>query len=169
MPLTKGDGDLLFDMSDGCFLTVRRSVCGGLNKFRQTKKTSKEAGGVLLGRILERTGNYIVDEITTPKRTDRRSRYSFYRSKAHHDIALKRWKASGGECLYIGLWHSHPESSPTPSGVDFNDWKKALKNGRYEGDSLFFLIVGTVEIGCWRGVYLGRGVPEFYPLKRIDI
>ncbi|MBL4672367.1 MAG: Mov34/MPN/PAD-1 family protein [Arenicella sp.] len=121
-----------------------------------------------MGRIFLKSGDYIVDEITTPKNSDRQSRYTFFRSKSHHDIALKSWQDSDGQCLYLGLWHSHPESNPIPSKVDYSDWKNALKKGQYEGHSLLFLIMGMTNLGCWQGVYRKGRAPRFYPLERAD-
>lgn len=50
---------------------------------------------------------------------------------------------------YLGSWRTHPEFDPTPSSVDRIDWAQAVSQDRYEGDCLFFLIVGTKKIRGW--------------------
>lgn len=108
-----------------------------------------EAGGVLLGRHLLDSEDLVVDEVTTPQKQDRRSRFSFFRSKQHGVIARARWVARDSTIAYLGLWHTHPERDPSPSGVDRRDWENALANDVFEGDRLFFPIVGTDRIRVW--------------------
>lgn len=108
-----------------------------------------EAGGALLGRYLLDSENIVVDEVTTPQKQDMRSRFSFFRSRQHSAIALARWIAHDSTMAYLGLWHTHPERVPTPSGVDRRDWKNAIAKDAFEGDRLFFPIVGTKRIRVW--------------------
>lgn len=108
-----------------------------------------EAGGVLLGRHLLDSDDLVVDEVTTPQNQDRRSRFSFFRSKQHGVVARARWAARDSTIAYLGLWHTHPEREPTPSGVDRRDWENAVANDVFEGDRLFFPIVGTERIRVW--------------------
>ncbi len=71
-----------------------------------------EAGGVLLGRHLLDTEDVVVDEVTTPQKSDRRSRFSFFRSKRHNVIAQDRWSEDASTLAYLGSWHTHPERDP---------------------------------------------------------
>lgn len=117
--------------------------------FRQRSWWQTEAGGALLGRHLLDTDDIVVDEVTTPQKSDRRSRFSFFRSKKHGVIAQSRWLEEASTLAYLGLWHTHPESDPTPSGVDRNDWNQALSSDTFDGDRLFFPIVGIERIRVW--------------------
>ena len=108
-----------------------------------------EAGGVLLGRHLLDTEDVVVDEVTVPQSSDRRTRFSFFRSKMHEAIALERWQAEASTLAYLGLWHTHPEDSPTPRSIDRSDWKQAVSRDTFEGNRLFFPIVGTACIRVW--------------------
>ena len=108
-----------------------------------------EAGGVLLGRHLLDSDDLVVDEVTTPQKQDRRSRFSFFRSKQHGVVARTRWAARDSTMAYLGTWHTHPEADPTPSGVDRRDWEQAVSGDVFEGDRLFFPIVGTERIRVW--------------------
>ena len=108
-----------------------------------------EAGGVLLGRHLLDSEDVVVDEVTVPQSTDRRTRFSFFRSKKHEAIAKERWHAEASTLAYLGLWHTHPEDSPTPSSVDMSDWVQAVAKDTFDGPRLFFSIVGRKEIRVW--------------------
>jgi integrative and conjugative element protein (TIGR02256 family) len=117
--------------------------------FAQVLPGNSEAGGVLLGRHLIDSMDVVVDEVTVPQKSDRRSRYSFFRSRMHEDVAVSRWVQQKTTLAYLGLWHTHPEDDPVPSSVDQNDWRKAVASDSYEGNQLFFPIVGTRRIRVW--------------------
>lgn len=108
-----------------------------------------EAGGVLLGRHLLDSDDVVVDEVTIPQATDRRTRFSFFRSRQHEQIARVRWEAEANTLAYLGLWHTHPEDSPTPSTIDRQDWQQAVIQDTYDGPRLYFPIVGRHEIRVW--------------------
>lgn len=151
-----------FRISSNQRLIVTESAMQQLLSFVQRHPSQREAGGVLLGRHLLESANIVVDEVTTPQRTDKRSRYGFFRSKRHEALAHARWRGEAGTSAYLGLWHTHPESDPTPSAVDRRDWNQAIARDTFEGDMLFFLIVGTQHVRVWclnrRGCY--RGLKE---------
>lgn len=83
----------------------------------QVQATLSEAGGILLG--FRRGDHMQVVTATTPQRADRRHRYSFHRrDREHQRIATRYWKDSGETMDYLGEWHTHPTTSPSPSAVD---------------------------------------------------
>ena len=51
---------------------------------------------------------------------------------------------SGGRAIYLGTWHTHPESVPTPSGIDRSDWAACQRANR--GRPLAFVLVGTGKV-----------------------
>lgn len=128
-----------------------------MQAFAQHRSEDQEAGGVLLGRYLLDSRDVVVDEVSTPQSSDRRSRYGFFRSSKHEQLARQRWLEESSTSAYLGLWHTHPEPDPMPSRVDQIDWRKAMACDTYEGDRLFFPIVGTCRIRIWtlsrRGAY----------------
>lgn len=129
-----------------------------MNNYVQRWRWQKEAGGVLLGRHLLDSNDVVVDDVTCPQITDRRSRFSFYRSKKHEQLSRNRWEEQGKTAAYLGLWHTHPEKDPTPSQIDRQDWERAISQDIYEGERLFFPIVGIQRIRVWsldrQGKYL---------------
>ena len=140
---------LVFRVSSNQRLILVEEAIEQMLAFRQRAWWQSEAGGVLLGRHLLDTDDVVVDEVTTPQKSDRRSRFGFFRSEKHSTIARSRWSEEASTLAYLGLWHTHPELDPTPSGVDRQDWKQALSKDTFQGDVLFFPIVGIERIRVW--------------------
>lgn len=130
-------------------LILAENALEQMQAFAQLRVADREAGGVLLGRHLLDSYDVVIDEVSTPQRSDRRSRYGFFRSANHEKLARKRWLEENSTSAYLGLWHTHPEPDPTPSSVDQRDWQQAVAGDTYEGDRLFFPIVGTHCIRIW--------------------
>lgn len=120
-----------------------------MHAFAQHRCWNREAGGVLLGRHLLDSHDVVVDDVSPPLDGDRRGRYSFFRSAKHEQFARQRWLEQKCTSAYLGLWHTHPETDPTPSSVDRLDWHQAVSRDTFEGDRLFFPIVGTRRIRIW--------------------
>jgi integrative and conjugative element protein (TIGR02256 family) len=117
----------------------------------QFKPRDKEAGGLLLGRDLLDSNTLVIDKITQPFPNEKRSRYRCHRGKQHMLFAEKYWKQENSTGQILGLWHTHPESEPTPSPTDIEDWKNQLRSIKNTSDVLVFFIIGFESIGCWYG------------------
>lgn len=134
----------------------------------QRSPRQAEAGGVLLGRHLLDSNDLVVDEITVPQKQDRRSRFTFFRSRRHEQVARAKWAAAKGTLAYLGLWHTHPEIDPVPSRVDLRDWEKAVAYDTFEGERLFFLIVGTERMRAWTKAR-GKSIQELQEVRSLDV
>lgn len=136
--------------SNGGKLKFAQDVVAKLSTFRQTRISDPEAGGILLGRLIEGSTDVVLDEVTIPQKRDRWGRLFFRRNKkqaqAFVDLA---WKSSGKARIYLGEWHTHPEDDPTPSQQDIQNWHSISTNAVYEQDFLFFFIVGINKTGVW--------------------
>ena len=130
-------------------LVIVEGALQQMQAFAQRHWWNCEAGGVLLGRHLLDSHDVVVDEVSTPQSGDRRGRFSFFRSSRHEVVARQRWLEQERTSAHLGLWHAHPESDPTPSSVDRRDWHQAVSADKFEGDRLFFPIVGTRSIRVW--------------------
>jgi integrative and conjugative element protein (TIGR02256 family) len=143
---------LVFEAGDGQLVKLGADAVRLLHAFRQTAPDAYEAGGVLLGRWIESSDDVVVDQLTTPMRGDRRTRFSFYRDRIAHQRRIDEvFASSDGTCGYLGEWHTHPERDPEPSRTDVGDWRRRLRQDRVDVPFVFFLIVGLVEIRVWRG------------------
>lgn len=140
---------LVYRVTAGQRLIIVDQAVEQLRFFAQCRWWQAEAGGVLLGRHLLDNHDVVVDEVTTPQSADRRSRFAFFRSRRHEVMAQERWRQQAGTSAYLGLWHTHPEPDPSPSAVDRRDWEQAVAGDAFEGNRLFFPIVGTNSIRVW--------------------
>ncbi|UGS88497.1 Mov34/MPN/PAD-1 family protein (plasmid) [Ralstonia wenshanensis] len=131
-------------------ILIEPSVLAALMLFRQTSVAAPESGGILLGY---RRGMHLhVSTMTTPQPGDTQHRYGFQRqAQQHQKIALEQWKAEHETMDYIGEWHTHPETNPTPSSIDTREWRKIC---HARSEPMVFLIAGTRNM-LWAGV--GRG------------
>ena len=130
-------------------LIVTKGAVEQMRAFTQKSRWQSEAGGVLLGRHLLDSADVVIDEVTTPQSSDQRTRFTFFRSKKHESLARQRWLEQASTMAYLGLWHTHPENDPTPSSVDRNDWTQAVSRDVFDGDRLFFPIVGIQRLRIW--------------------
>lgn len=74
---------------------------------------------------------------------DKRGRFSFCRNKVSAQrIINKKWHESNGIENYLGEWHSHPESKPTPSYVDRNLIQQIIADSTNVFKKVFLIIVG---------------------------
>ena len=127
-------------------MLVSKSVLERMESYRQNLSSSNESGGLLLGY---RRGPHLeIVDITIPFSGDVQKRSYFYRcDSAHEHYAYEKWKGSGNEIDYLGEWHTHPESLPTPSDLDMREWKNVVGGRAY---AMTFFIIGTVD--TWVGV-----------------
>ena len=129
----------LVDVSDDVVRTIERYSSPGEN--------DREAGGILIGSY--RGAHIQIVECTTPLFRDRRSRALFdRRDEGHQRTALERWRASGRTLTFVGEWHTHPESRPSPSSIDRRTWRRVAKKNK--AGNTFFLIKGYDS--CWCGL-----------------
>ncbi|MBU7440264.1 Mov34/MPN/PAD-1 family protein [Paraburkholderia fungorum] len=93
----------------------------------------------LLSRIARGS---VVSTSTSSKRT----RTSFVRENfGHQEQAIELWKASRREVVYLGEWHSHPETRPSPSSVDVDKWQQVSLETS-DGLPLLAIITGTEQL-----------------------
>lgn len=144
---------LLFKKIDGGYVKITEDVLKIIEKYKQFDKASNEAGGVLVGRFISNSNNIVIDYISTPMKDDIRQRRFFNRKRKEHQAFVdKYWDESIGAFNYIGEWHTHPESIPRPSSIDKCEWKRILREAKYDSDYLLFCIVGLDSIKLWQGI-----------------
>lgn len=156
---------LVFQRSKSGRVLLSESPANTLKKYIQVQMHDSEAGGMLLGRLILESNDLVVDEATEPNKRDRRSRFFFWRSKKD---AQKRiddaWARTNQTRVYLGEWHTHPEDDPTPSCIDLKNWRRIVREARFEQESLLFLIAGRERIRLWE---LGKG--EKAPIQLVPL
>lgn len=139
-----GDGVPRF-RGHGRRVHVSDEVAGVWHAHQQTVSDATESFGVLIGTTSVDRREIWIERVTTPMAHDRRTRFSFaLRSPEHQRTVCRMFTCSGGQAIYLGTWHTHPEPVPTPSGIDRNDWAACLRANR--GRPLAFVLVGTDQI-----------------------
>lgn len=118
--------------------------------YGQLGPNDPEAGGILLGRLISEAVDVVIDNVTVPGPTDRRSRFSFFRDrKRSQQHVTQAWAESAATRVYLGEWHSHPEDRPEPSGQDLKNWRRISQRSEYQQSFLLFLIVGCKALRLW--------------------
>ena len=146
-------GKLAFRRLGGGIFEISESASRVLAEHLQKGERADEAGGMLLGRHILDSGDFVVDRATTPQPEDTKSRYRFFRAKSPGQRTVNAvWHASHGTENYLGEWHTHPEDSPTPSQVDLDDWQRIARTTVREEATLFFLILGRREAKVWEAI-----------------
>tara|TARA_B100000700_G_C14947880_1_gene810120 strand:+ start:356 stop:853 length:498 start_codon:yes stop_codon:yes gene_type:complete len=143
--------DWKIEVPNFVLVRVSPSLLARLCDFRQLGLNDPESGGVLIGRHLATSNAILIDQLTLPQNEDIKTRTSFSRSKKHNKLVKEIWESSNGQSTYVGLWHTHPEPTPQHSPTDKKDWINSLRKSRYEGNLLFFMIVGQSCIRMWMG------------------
>lgn len=158
--------DVIYELSNGGRLKLSAEVLMQMLKYIQDERKKPEGGGVILGRFIADTNDIVIDLVTEPMRGDKRSRTRFKRGvKNHQAIIDKYWYISNGTINYLGEWHTHPEPVPNPSFIDVRSWKKMLSHDRFDSQCLYYIIIGTAEIGVWEG---DRDALKFRQLKELN-
>jgi integrative and conjugative element protein (TIGR02256 family) len=125
----------------GLYVLVESNVLDIICAYRQDNPKKHEAGGTLMGY---RSGRHLhILHATVPMPLDRSSRIRFERLDPGHQLTVTRaWEESQGHIDYLGDWHTHPQSNPLPSEIDYTEWAKL---GSALDKPLVFMIVGEHE------------------------
>lgn len=158
---------MLFARPCGGKIEVPHETVATLLQFRQVEEESLEAGGMLFGRFLKDCDDIVVDTVTTPFPGDQRGLTFFVRQDPRHEeVLLKHWNDSGGTCNYLGEWHTHPEPNPALTPWDVCNMRHVVRDSKFEGDSLLFIVVGTSLLRMWE---VSRDSLAIVPLRRIVV
>jgi integrative and conjugative element protein (TIGR02256 family) len=112
-----------------------------LRTFDAYRNGKVEAGGVLLGRVYPT--EVLIETATPPNPADKAGRYFFERSRTVAQQAVdSAWKASDGEQIYVGEWHSHPAQVAEPSSRDRDMILSNLREGKMDIDFLVLVVLG---------------------------
>jgi integrative and conjugative element protein (TIGR02256 family) len=139
-----------FSRDNGGVVEFRPAVNTTMERYRQVESHAKEAGGMLLGRLINESTDLVIDEATEPTNSDRKGRFFFIRRRRHAQRRVDAaWHGSNGTLNYLGEWHTHPEDNPSPSTVDIDNWLTIGQTARYDHDCLVFAIVGRKGTRAW--------------------
>jgi integrative and conjugative element protein (TIGR02256 family) len=134
-------------------------VLAHLHNHRQTRFWHREAGGLLFARIDGRT--ITVEEATGPRRSDRRSRFSYSGDRIAEQLEIESMFERG--LHYVGDWHTHPEGRPTPSARDDETMGTRVHESQHTLQGFLFVIMGFAPLPEGLAVVVHDGIAR-YPL-----
>jgi integrative and conjugative element protein (TIGR02256 family) len=144
---------VISDKATSCnniILRISKSVQSVFDEYRQIKENDLEACGILIGNHKIDGNTICINYVTKPQGKDVRGRYSYKMDAAtHQNILEKYFKLSNNEEVYLGTWHSHPESYPMPSRDDIIDWEKQHKSNENIFPRMVFAIIGIKKVKFW--------------------
>lgn len=133
-------------------IIIEQNVVDLFNTFRQTGR-KPESGGILLGKVYE--NEIRVKKASIPTVFDSSKRYNFIRHKKSAQLFTNyEFKNSGGTIIYIGEWHTHPETIPTPSSTDIKMISTQFRKNKINETFLLMIIVGLKDV--YLGIYDGK-------------
>ncbi|MBT3028022.1 MAG: Mov34/MPN/PAD-1 family protein [Candidatus Thiodiazotropha sp. (ex Ctena orbiculata)] len=106
---------------------------------RQIGHKEQEAGGQLFARI--DGAEIIIEKATGPRKSDRRSRYSFFPSRMAERREINKLFKTG--LHYVGDWHTHPQPRPAPSRTDIQSFQEMFRRSRHQLKSFVMIIIGS--------------------------
>ena len=91
----------------------------------------------------------VIENATTPSQSERRSRYSFTSDGDRRRMLVA--KAYGRGQHFLGEWHTHPQSDPTPSACDLQSMAELFVRSVHELNFFVMIIVGnsTPDLSLW--------------------
>jgi integrative and conjugative element protein (TIGR02256 family) len=149
--------------ASGQRLVFSSSVLKRFAKHRQLRWWHREAGGQLFARLA--LPEIHVEESTGPRRSDRRTRHSYWpnRPAEQREIANRHWHG----LHFIGDWHTHPEAVPTLSRQDAATMCDLAVQSHHALNAFVLVIVGNDPFPRGLLVSLFDGA-EVFPLSALD-
>jgi len=130
-------------------LIVSDEALAVMHRFKQTRLLDKEAGGQLFAQF---SGpNVHILKATPPSLLDWRSRYGFRPNRRLQRMQIAKYYARG--LHFVGDWHTHPESHPTPSSEDVTGMQDCFRRSKHDLTAFLMVILGTVQ--SQDGYYVG--------------
>jgi len=153
-------------LPSGRVVDILEPVVKEIENYLQKTEKAPESCGFLLGYENNNTHNITISGLTTPQKEDIRTRFFCRLHERFHFRGILEHKKK--QNYYMGVWHTHPQGVPTPSTIDYNDWKDTLRNERTACDYVFFIIAGTVEFKLWAGEFTSGRIIELHEVERVD-
>ncbi|WP_240794561.1 Mov34/MPN/PAD-1 family protein [Azoarcus sp. DD4] len=125
----------------------------------QRRPWQKEAGGEIFSAAPNATG-LVISAAAGPHPRDHRRRHGWIPDAAAADRARHAAFSLGKHA--VGLWHTHPEPRPSPSGLDRQTTHEYLETFQDQRSRYLLVIIGNrgtpVSMGVWAASAERQGV-----------
>lgn len=125
----------------GQLLVLTDEVVEYFRRHRQVRRRDKEAGGQLFARF--ENLEIIVEEVTGPRATDRRTRWSYAPDRVAEQTEIVERYARG--LHYVGDWHTHPETHARPSPTDTASIGECAAKSAHQLNGFILVVIGRAE------------------------
>ena len=122
------------------YVLFTQPVLEHMYSYAQRRIWQTEAGGEIFCPTPE-SSSLIINSVAGPNPKDRRSRYSWNPDNKAADEDRLRHFLKGQHA--VGLWHTHPECSPNPSGQDRETTRDYLEAFQGDRSSYLMVIIGN--------------------------
>ncbi len=155
-----------YKLPNGHTVDILPCVNENLSSFRQNSSNTPESCGYILGYKDKFTENITLSDITVPQKNDYRNRVYCILKDLSHKLMLKL--QANNKNYYMGVWHTHPQTNPTPSNIDWEDWNRTLVEDKTGCEYAFFIIVGTSKTRIWVGSYSDYSITEIFECESLN-
>ncbi|MBM3163041.1 MAG: hypothetical protein FJZ79_06945 [Chlorobi bacterium] len=148
-------------LGSGQTLVFSPKVLKVFKTHRQISRSQPESGGLLFAKfdlpIIK------IDIATPPQLEDRKSRFFFVSNPDTRRTVVRRYFRKG--LHFIGEWHTHPQSDPTPSGLDVNSMKDLFRQSEHELNYFVMVIIGnrTGNLSLWVSLHDANDMHQLHP------
>ncbi len=153
-------------LPNGKVVDVLSDVVEEISRWLQFGQDEPESGGYILGYQHGATNNITLEFVTTPQSKDIRNRIRCVLRDFLHLNIIKL--ARKNKSYYMGVWHTHPQTTPVPSSIDWDDWNKTLIEDKTGCEYAFFIIVGTINFRIWVGNFEDNSITEIFECEALD-
>ena len=147
-------------LPNGKVADILTPVLDEIGKWIQDKKEKPESGGYIVGYQHMGTGNISLESVSVPYLRDTKTPVRFNIRDPLHNSFLNRAKRQ--KSYYMGVWHTHPQTVPSPSNIDLVDWNATIRSDTTGCQYVFFIIAGTKEWRLWVGDLFTKEIHEVY-------
>lgn len=135
------------------YVIFEPTVLGHMYAHVQRRFYQKEAGGQIFSETPHDSA-VVVKGISGPNSRDKRQRHG-YVPDAAQATADRLLQLQQGR-YPVGLWHTHPEAYPEPSGLDQLTTREWLSDFQGSMHGFLLVILGNVEVPPNMTVWLAR-------------
>lgn len=139
--------------TEGASLVLSDAVVERFALHQQVHRDQAEAGGQLFARITRY--EIFVEEATGPRPTDRRGRTHYTPDRQAERKEIRERFVLG--LHYVGDWHTHPESVPTPSPVDRFTISDCSRRSTHKLAGFLLVVVGNGDFPQCLHISLNHG------------
>lgn len=154
------------DSKTNLIIDIHESVLLKCSKYLQFEIFQPESGGILIGYHDRKNNVLNILDATIPDIFDVRKRKRIILKSKNHNEIVKSFVKEG--YYYVGNWHTHPQSIPTPSVIDWEEWKKGLHLDKVPKGFQVFIIFGNQEMKIWIGNEKSKEIYEIFEANKIN-